>query len=211
MRSIFSCHRLTCCFRFVAIATAEGSGFGAWTWRRARDEHTRAALRVLVGLLSDSYDRVDATSAAVQALLGVGAEYLLHCGDLGSRRILDCFKGVAAGFVWGDHDRDRMGLLRYADALQIQCFGVLGDFALEDKRIAITHGDDRKLLKRLIREGQHDFILHGHVTEPRDQTEGRTHIISPGPLYGGPKRTVALLDTSSGKVSVIPVATGVTR
>jgi len=160
---------------------------------------------MLVGLLSDSYDRVDATSIAVQMLLAEGAEYLLHCGDLGSRRVLDCFKGLSAGFVWGEHDRDRMGLLRYADSLQLQCFGVLGDFALEDKRIGITHGNDRSLLKRLIAEGQHDFLLHGHATEIKDETHGRTRVITPGVLHGGSQRTAVLLDTMAGTVKVIRV------
>jgi len=164
---------------------------------------------MLVGLLSDSHDRVDATSTAVQMLLDVGAEYFLHCGDLGSRRALDCFKGVAAGFVWGDQDRDRMGLLRYADSLQVQCFGVLGDFFLEDKRIAITHGDDRKLLKRLITEGQHDYLLHGHATDFEDETQGRTRVICPGAIHGGAERSAVLLDTIAGVAKIIRVPSGI--
>jgi putative phosphoesterase len=189
-------------FTIRTICLAIGSEF--WTDPEAREEgsDTRA---MLVGLLSDSHDRVDATSIAVQMLLAEGAEYLLHCGDLGSRRALDCFKGLAAGFVWGENDRDRMGLLRYADSLQLQCFGVLGDFALEERRIAITHGDDRRLLKRLIAEGQHDFLLHGHVAELKDETHGGTRVITPGVLHGGTQRTAVLLDTISGDVKVIRV------
>jgi putative phosphoesterase len=164
---------------------------------------------MLVGILSDTHDRVDAMSTAVQMLLGEGAEYFLHCGDLGSRRALDCFKGVATGFVWGDQDRDRMGLLRYADSLQVQCFGVLGDFFLEDKRFAITHGDDRKLLKRLINEAQHDYLLHGHIAELKDEVQGRTRVICPGAIHGASERSAVLLDTASGVMKVIRVPDGV--
>lgn len=163
---------------------------------------------MLVGILSDTHDRIDATAAAVRLLLEAGAEYFLHCGDLGSRRGLEPFRGLAAGFVWGEQDRDRMGLLRYADSLQIQCFGVLGDFVLEDKRVAITHGDDVKLIKRLTREGQHDYLLHGHTPKLRDEIVGRTRIISPGLLHGGSERTAVLLDTTTGKVRVMPVPNG---
>lgn len=165
---------------------------------------------MLVGILSDTHDRVDATSAAVRLLCEAGAEYFLHCGDLGSRRALDPFKGLAAGFVWGDTDRDRMGLLRHADALQVQCFGVLGDFLLEDKRIAITHGDDAKLIKKLVREGQHDFLLHGHISKLRDDRDGpggKTRIITPGVIFGAPRRTAVLLDTQSGALRVFDVPT----
>jgi putative phosphoesterase len=164
---------------------------------------------MLVGILSDTHDRFDATAAAVRLLLEAGAEYFLHCGDLGSRRGLEPFKGLATGFVWGEQDRDRMGLLRYADSLQIQCFGVLGDFVLDEKRIAITHGNDAKLLRQLTREGQHDFVLHGHVPKLRDEMVGRTRLISPGVVHGAGKRTVALMDTASGKVSAMLLPNGV--
>jgi uncharacterized protein len=162
---------------------------------------------MLVGLISDTRDRIDAMSIAVQMLLGEGAEYFLHCGDLGSRRALEPLNGLAAGFVWGDEDKDRMGLLRYGDTLQVQCFGVLGDFVIDEKRIAITHGDDKKLIKRLLREGQHDFLLHGHVNETRDEMQGKTRIIAPGVLHGGSVRTVVLLDTSTGSAKVLRVPT----
>ncbi len=96
-----------------------------------------------------------------------------------------------------------MGLLRYADSLQIQCFGVLGDFVLEDKRIAITHGDDKKLLKRLISEAQYDFIIHGHTADVKNETHNRTKVITPGVIHNGPQRTALLLDTSTGAVKTL--------
>lgn len=163
---------------------------------------------MLVGILSDTHDRVDTTTTAVRLLQEGGAEYFLHCGDLGSRRGLDPFRGLAAGFVWGEQDRDRMGLLRYADSLQIQCFGVLGDFVLDDKRVAITHGDDAKLLKRLTREGQHDYLLHGHTPKLRDELVGRTRLITPGVVHGARQRTVVLLDTAAGTVKTILLPNG---
>ena len=153
-----------------------------------------------VGLISDSYDRVDALAAAVRLLLDEGAEYFLHLGNLTSRRALEPFAEVSAGFVWGDQDRDRMGLLRQAESMQIQCFGVLGDFELDGKRIAVCHGEDRKLTKQLIKESQHDYLLTGVGAEPVDEKRGRTRLIAPGPLHGGRVRHAALLDLAAGEL-----------
>jgi len=161
---------------------------------------------MLVGLVSDTHDRVDFLSTAIRLLREAGAEYFLHCGDLGSRRALEPFNGLAAGFVWGDQDRDRMGMLRYADSLQVQCFGILGDFELEDKHIAIVHGDDKKVVKRLLKEQRHDIILFGHEGAFSSEQHGKTLLICPGAVHGGSERTVALLDTATGKVQVIRLA-----
>lgn len=159
---------------------------------------------MLVGLLSDTNDRYDVMAGAVRLLVGAGAGFIVHCGDVGNRKVLDPLGGLAAGFVWGDRDKDRMGLLRHADHLGIQCYGVFGDFEVDGKRIAITHGDDTRLLKRLVKEQLYDLILHGHVREALDTTEGNTRIITPGTLDGA-KKSVALLDVAGGQVQVLSV------
>ena len=157
---------------------------------------------MVVGLISDTNDRYDVMAAAVRLLVDAGAEFVIHCGDVGNRRVLDPLAGLAAGFVWGDRDKDRMGLLRHADNLGIQCFGVFGDFDAGGKRIAVTHGDDPKLIRRLVKERLYDVIVHGHTREATDTTDGATRIISPGPLDGTAK-SVALLDTATGVVKTI--------
>lgn len=151
-----------------------------------------------VGLISDSYDRVDALVSAVRLLLDEGADYFLHLGNLTSRRALEPFAQVSAAFVWGDQDRDRMGLLRQAESLQIQCFGVLGDFEIDGKRVVICHGDDKKLIKQLIKEGQHDYLITGSASDPVDEKKGRTRLVSPGPLHGSRVRHATLLDVETG-------------
>jgi predicted phosphodiesterase len=99
-----------------------------------------------------------------------------------------------------------MGLLRYADNLGIQCFGVLGEFQSDNgKSVAVIHGNDTKLTKRLVRERMYDYILVGHAKTSIDERQDRTRVISPGAL-DGTEKTIALLDTETDTLKIINVS-----
>jgi magnesium chelatase family protein len=86
---------------------------------------------MLVGILSDTHGRADATAAAVELLRRHKAEFFIHCGDVGSASVLDQLVGSRAAFVWGNCDFDRMSLSRYAQRLGIPCFGAMGELSLD--------------------------------------------------------------------------------
>jgi putative phosphoesterase len=159
---------------------------------------------MLVGIISDTNDRFDVMATAVRVLADAGAELFVHCGDIGNRKVLDPLAGLNAAFVWGDRDADRMGLLRHADNLGIQCFGVLGELESNGKSLAVIHGNDAKLTRRLVKEKLYDYLLVGHSKVAQDERQGRTRLISPGSLEGAEK-TVVLLDTETDTVQVINV------
>ena len=141
--------------------------------------------------------------AAAAALRDHGAELIFHVGDVGGRHVLDEMKEIDSAFVWGDTDKDRMGLLRHAQRIGVACYGVLCDIDLDDKRIAVLHGDDKKLLQKLLAEQQHDFVIWGHGLEGEDKKVGKTHVVHPGSLYGGTARTAAIIDTDTDTARVI--------
>ena len=143
--------------------------------------------------------------AATHILRESGAELMFHCGDVGGRHVLDEMKDPQSAFVWGDTDKDRMGLLRHAQRIGVACYGVLADVELDGKRIAVLHGDDKKLLQRLIAEQQHDFVIWGHGPEGEDKVVGRTRVIHPGSLYGATSRTTALIDTETANVRIVTI------
>ena len=69
----------------------------------------------MIGIVANSDGRSDAVSAAVDVFHASGAEVLIHCGDVGGRHVLDAMSAFGTSmFVWGDRDKDRMGLMRYA-------------------------------------------------------------------------------------------------
>ena len=160
---------------------------------------------MLIGILSDTHDRVDAMAAGMALLRARGAEFFIHCGDVGSERVLDHLAGVPAAFVFGNTDWDRAALTRYAKSIGVPCHNALADLDLGGKKFAVTHGDDFKLKQRLLTEQRHDYLLQGHTHLRADERVGRTRIINPGALHRAKEKTVALLDTASDRLSFLVV------
>lgn len=160
---------------------------------------------MLLGLVSNSGGRADAVSAAVDVFAANGVAMIIHCGDVGGRHVVDAIAPVGGAFVWGDRDTDRMVLLRHAHKFGVICWGLLGEIEVGGKKIAILHGDDKKILRRLLDEQQYDFILVGHEPAVEDRMVGKTRVINPGPLHGTPTRSAAMLDPESGKVTIVPL------
>lgn len=161
---------------------------------------------VLIGILSDTHGAGAAASAAVSLLRKHGAQLLIHCGDVGSESVLDAlvFEGPSA-FVWGNTDHDRAALRRYATSLKIQCFETFGELNCEGKTLAVTHGDDGRLVRRILAEQRHDYLLLGHTHVREDRRDGRVRVINPGALYRAAQKTVALLDVVSDELQFLTV------
>jgi putative phosphoesterase len=151
---------------------------------------------VIIGILSDTHDRADAAGLAIERLREAGAEFFIHCGDVGSERVLDHLAGLPSAFVFGNTDFDRARLARYAQAIGVGCYGNFADLELAGKKIAVLHGDDLKLKQRLLAAQQHDYLLQGHTHVRADTRIGRTRLINPGAVYRAAEKTVATLDTA---------------
>jgi putative phosphoesterase len=160
---------------------------------------------MLLGLLSDSHDRIDALAAGIRALREAGAEYFLHCGDIGSERAIDQLAGLPAAFVWGNTDGDRLSLARYAESIGVTCYGNFGELELGGKRIALLHGDDAKLKQKVLAEQQYDYLFQGHTHVREDRRVGRVRVINPGALHRAAVKTVATLDTASDELKFLTV------
>ena len=160
---------------------------------------------VIIGILSDTHDRADAMAEGMRALREAGAAFFVHCGDVGSERVLDLLAGEPAAFVWGNTDWDRRGLERYAEQLGVTCYGNLANLLLDGKQIAVTHGDDHRLKQRLLAGQQYDYVLQGHTHVAHDERIGRTRLINPGALHRAKVKTVATLDLIADRLTFLPV------
>ncbi len=164
---------------------------------------------MIVGLLSDTHGRADAAAAAVRLLLEHGAEHLLHCGDVGDgaagRAVLDAMAGTPAAFVYGNNDYDEADLARHAGDLGITCCGHFGTVELGGRRMALTHGDDAKLVRRATSDPRTDYLFVGHTHVPLDRRDGRVRVVNPGALYRATTKTVAVLDTDTDDVRFLTV------
>jgi putative phosphoesterase len=161
---------------------------------------------MLVGILSDTHDRVEAMAAAMELLRGRGAEFFVHCGDVGSERVIDHLAGVPSAFVFGNTDWDRAALARYAESVGVHCRGAFADLDLGGKRFAVIHGDDFKLKQQLLAGQAYDYLLQGHTHARADERVGRTRLINPGALHRAREKTVALLDTATDRLEFLVVA-----
>jgi len=160
---------------------------------------------MIVGILSDTHDKLPAMRAGMKTLAANGAKYFIHCGDVGGESIIDCLAGHHAAFVWGNNDWDRAGLQEYATGLGITCLGHGGAIELDGKSIYVTHGDDALVVRGVLEEQKHDYLLLGHSHVKLDAREGRVHVINPGALYRATPKTVALLDLQRDTVMFLNV------
>jgi putative phosphoesterase len=161
---------------------------------------------VLVGILSDTHDRVEATHVAVALLRGGGAEFFIHCGDVGSELVLDALAGLPSAFVFGNCDWDRRGIERYAAQIHVSCLGQSGELDLGGKIFFVTHGDDARALKQGLDSQRFDYVLHGHTHVRRDERIGKTRVINPGALHRAKEKTVAIVDTARDALTFLTVS-----
>ena len=152
---------------------------------------------MIVGILGDTHGRVEAAEAAVAMLRKRSAEFLIHCGDVGSPLVFDQMAGIPGAFVFGNNDWNQRAMEQYASDLGIQCLGFTGELELDGKRFVVLHGDDTRLMRRLIEQQEHDYLLFGHTHVKAERREGRVRLINPGALHRAAVKTVATLDTRS--------------
>jgi hypothetical protein len=160
---------------------------------------------MLLGILSDTHDRLKRTEAAVQLLLDSGAETLIHCGDLTEPDIVDACGVVPCHFVLGNNDADNVpALIRAIADVKGGFLGWAGEVILAGKRIAVTHGHLHTDMRRLL-AAKPDYLLYGHSHWPDDRWDGGIRWINPGALHRAEKLTVALLDLEQDKLKFLTV------
>lgn len=161
---------------------------------------------MILGILSDTHGRSDAATRAIELLLAAGAEYLIHCGDVGGEGVLDTLSTLPAAFVFGNNDYEHRDLTEYARAIGVTCLGIDGTVTLGGKTIAVTHGDVPRLISRYTAvDANVDYLLTGHSHVPHDRRVGRVRWINPGALYRATTKTVATLDLAADELTVIEV------
>lgn len=162
---------------------------------------------MIVGLLSDTHGHFGPAKTGVELLLAGGAQVLVHCGDVGGALIVDLLAGTRSYFVFGNNDWDREELATYARQVGVTCLGVSGEILLDGEPAMVLHGDDPAAKARVLRERRHRYLFHGHTHVRADQTIGGVRVINPGALHRAPIKTVALLDTTSGVLTSLDIAT----
>lgn len=164
---------------------------------------------MIIGILSDTHGDYEIANIAVKLLLDHGATALVHCGDVGDRRVLDALAGTPSFFVFGNNDYDYEDLERYGNQIGVGCLQFGGGWAVDGKYIAITHGDNARTVHRFLEPANKaDYLLTGHTHVRHDQRVGSTRWINPGALYRAKTKSVALLDLAADELTFLDVVRG---
>ena len=158
-----------------------------------------------IGIISDTHDHRKRTAAAVSLLIAEGAEALIHCGDLTGPEIVHECGRLPGYYVFGNNDFDEKGLRQAMADVGGVCLDRGGELTLHGRRIAVTHGDSARTVRRLA-EGAPDYLLFGHSHRACDEHHGPTRWINPGALHRAATWTVAVLDLSTGALQFHPLA-----
>ncbi len=176
------------------------------SWVTALDD-TQSPLNgshALIGIISDTHNRLERTLAAVKLIAERGAQVLIHCGDLTEPDIVQACGQLSSYFVFGNNDYDIPALRRTIGAVDGVCLGWGGEITLAGKRLAVAHGHlYREQIALLAREPH--YFLYGHSHLAGDRRQGKTRWINPGALHRAPRYTVALLDVESDELEYLDV------
>jgi putative phosphoesterase len=157
-----------------------------------------------IGVISDTHDKIERTAEAIRLLSEQGAELLLHCGDICRPATVLLFSEVPTHFVFGNNDSSEE-LKPAISAIGAFYHREFGHLTLAGKEIAWVHSHHWKLLDRLERSGEYDFLFYGHTHEAESHRTGTTLVANPGALHRARPKTCLLIDLASGDLRTIEV------
>ena len=158
---------------------------------------------MLLGILSDTHDKLARTRTAIGMLQAEGAQTLIHCGDFVEPEILVPCAILPVYFVFGNNDVASQ-LECAALNLGVNCLGWSGIVELVGKRVGVTHGHSTNELRRL-EAARPDYILTGHSHQAHDYRAGGIRFINPGAIQRARPYTVALLDLATDELRLLEV------
>ena len=158
---------------------------------------------MIIGILSDTHDRMPNIRKAVEIFADRRVDHVLHAGDFTSPFTFRILGELACGFtgIFGNNDGDKLLLHRMS---QGRVFNQPHTFELEGKRFVMVH--EHHIIDALADSGHYDIVVYGHThkTDVRKSSSGAL-IVNPGEagawLYG--KATAALLDLKNLETEIL--------
>ena len=158
-----------------------------------------------IAVMSDTHDHLENIEKAVAMINDMGADMLVHCGDLCSPFVIDRlaeFYGPVH-IVFGNNDGDRITIDKFGRRFEnITIHGIFGRVETARGDIAITHWPE--FAAGLASTGDYRAVFSGH-THIRTRTDkGDSVHINPGDMMGlMEKPGFAVFDMESGDLENI--------
>ena len=158
---------------------------------------------MIVALMSDSHDNMDALARAVAYCNAKKVDAVLHAGDLVAPFVSRELGKLRAPLtiVFGNNDGERHGL---RGVFEGQIFEPPHEIMLGGKKVLMLH--DPIILDTLRESKKYDLILYGHLHKI-EVTKTPTLVVNPGEIGGWltGKSTMALWDTETNEVEIVEV------
>ena len=163
-----------------------------FTFARRQAQYPRPGRSILkICLVSDSHDHREPLAAAVAEAKSLGAEAVLHCGDLVAPSTLHAVipLGLPIHLIHGNNAGDVFHLSRFAQepGNRVHYYGQDGSFTLAQRRIFIIHYPH--YAKAMALTGDYDLVCNGHehravVERIRNVRGEETFRVDPGTVAG---------------------------
>jgi putative phosphoesterase len=162
---------------------------------------------VLIGIMSDSHDRIQGTKDALRIFSKKEVELVLHAGDMIGSGNCYAFEdlGIPVKLVYGNNDGDSAGLARDFGRVGGEYLGDFGEIEADGREIAMLHGTEDSLVQAIVASQLYDVVVRGHNHRAEATRHGRTLLVNPGEVWGHftGSSSVAILDTASLEVEFI--------
>jgi putative phosphoesterase len=165
---------------------------------------------MLVGVVSDSHDNIDAIKRAAALFRERGVELVVHAGDwvapFSAKALREALgDGVRIVGVWGNNEGELLYFQRVASQFGVEILGYAGSVEAGGRRIGVYHGTSDLLTEAMVRSGMFDVVVYGHTHRVDVRRVGSTLVVNPGELCGylTGRRTAALLDTARLEAEVV--------
>lgn len=158
-----------------------------------------------IGVLSDTHDQGELIRNAVEHFNKQNVAMVIHCGDWVSPFILHFFQGLQAPLrgVFGNNDGDKFRHLAFKHkwAIDVEYEDRFLEMEIDQRRIAVFHGDYAGIVEALVLCGKYDAVFHGHTHQKVNQYYGKTLSLNPGSLmketsHAVKEASIAIYDTS---------------
>jgi putative phosphoesterase len=142
-------------------------------------------------IVSDSHDRADALAQAVREAKTLGAEAVIHCGDLiGAQTVKPALAaGLPVHLIHGNNVGDTQALHRQsrASGRLLQYHGADARLELAGRRVFVVHYDDYGYAMACTGEWALVCCGHSHKAEARRVANVKGHdtwLVNPGTVAG---------------------------
>ena len=153
---------------------------------------------MIIGLISDTHDRVPLIERAVERLKEERVKLVLHAGDYISLFTAKPFAelGVPMIGVFGNNCAETEELKKIYAGVGADLRDYFAEVEEGELRIALTHGHIKSEMDRAM-GGGYDVVVRGHSHRASVRKEKDMLVINPGEVCGyvSGRSTIAFLDT----------------